>query len=554
MTLAATSARQLDAAVMADDERFMRTWRSRWRGAASARPRRTPPSARSSCVMTPITPVIVGRGVTAAGGRPHAERIALDQAGELAIGATLYVTLEPCARRSILRDGPSCTDAVLCSGLSRIVIGAPDPSPYAAGEGVKRLKAHGIVVENGTCKAEARILNLGHELRVTQHRPMVLLKLAMTADGFAGSRQRAPLAITGDAAKARTFLMRAEADAIAVGIGTVLADDPALTCRLPGLEARSPIRIVFDTDLRLPQASRLASTARTVPTWVFAGLGAPAERERALLNAGVEVMRVGEDKGRLDLGVALGLLADRGITRLMVEGGPAMAEEFRGSRADRRDGAADGALVRSRWPAGDRAAFTGLDRAAFRRRGRSARCGSAADVSLISSAKASGHSSSPHPFSLNSRPFFALPIAFLRRLALVGRVLALGERDLDLRPALLVEIDLQWHHGHALALGRHDQPADLALVQQQFARPLRLMIETVGLQVFGDIGVDEIERAALLGRIALTDRTLAAAQGFDLRAGEHDARLEGLADLVGKARLPVVGDDLRLGLDGCHGC
>ena len=327
MTLAATSARQLDAAVMADDERFMRMAIAlARRGLGQTAPN---PSVGAIIVRHDTdTPVIVGRGVTAAGGRPHAERIALDQAGELALGATLYVTLEPCARRSILRDGPSCTDAVLCSGLSRIVIGAPDPSPYAAGEGVKRLKAHGIMVENGICEAEARIVNLGHELRVTQHRPMVLLKLAMTADGFAGTRKQTPLAITGDAAKARTFLMRAEADAIAVGIGTVLADDPALTCRLPGLEARSPIRIVFDTDLRLPQASRLASTARTVPTWVFAGLGAPAERERALLNAGVEVMRVGEDKGRLDLGVALGLLADRGITRLMVEGGPAMAESF----------------------------------------------------------------------------------------------------------------------------------------------------------------------------------------------------------------------------------
>lgn len=277
-----------------------------------------------------LKPVIVGRGVTAPGGRPHAERIALDQAGERAIGATLYVTLEPCARRSTLRDGSSCTEAVLCSGLTRVVIGARDPSPFAAGQGARRLRAHGIAVEEDVCAEEARMLNLGHELRVTAHRPLVLLKLARTQDGFAATADRRPLAITGEAARAHTHLTRAGADAIAVGIGTVLADDPDLTCRLPGLEDRSPIRVVFDTHLRLPVTSRIARTAARVPSWVLAGPDAPVEAERRLLGAGVEVLRIGLDGGseRLDLAEALARLAERGITRLMLEGGPMLADRF----------------------------------------------------------------------------------------------------------------------------------------------------------------------------------------------------------------------------------
>lgn len=276
-------------------------------------------------------PRVVGRGVTAAGGRPHGERIALDQAGELALGATMYVTLEPCARRSIMRDGPSCTDAVLCSGIRRVVIGASDPSPFAAGEGAKRLRAHGIEVVSGVCEAEAARVNLGHALRITRHRPLVSLKLARTADGFAAAADGTPLKITGVDADARTHLMRAQSDAIAVGVNTVLRDDPMLTCRLPGLEERSPVRIVFDTHLRTPLTSRIVQTAGQTPTWIVAGLEATAAAERSLMLAGVEVMRVGnrlDNRAELDLRQALGLLADRGITRLMLEGGPTLADAF----------------------------------------------------------------------------------------------------------------------------------------------------------------------------------------------------------------------------------
>jgi diaminohydroxyphosphoribosylaminopyrimidine deaminase / 5-amino-6-(5-phosphoribosylamino)uracil reductase len=269
---------------------------------------------------------IVGRGVTAPGGRPHAERIALQQAGEQAKGATLYVTLEPCNRHSRTGFGPSCTDQIIASGISRVVMAARDPSPFADGKGVLRLRQAGIEVVTSHDGDEAERSHRGHAFRITKDRPLVQLKLAMTADGFAASNEK--LAITGEEARAHVHLMRAEADAIMVGITTVLNDDPALTCRLPGLFERSPIRVVMDSQLQLPLSSALVSSATLVPLWVFAAIDAPAEREMALRRAGVEVMRVARHASGLDLGAALSLLAARGITRLMLEGGPRLANAF----------------------------------------------------------------------------------------------------------------------------------------------------------------------------------------------------------------------------------
>ncbi len=268
---------------------------------------------------------VVGRGVTAPGGRPHAERVALQQAGEFARGATLYVTLEPCNRHSRTGFGPSCTDQIIGSGISRVVMAARDPSPFADGKGVQRLRQAGIEVAASYDGDEAARVNRGHCLRITAHRPLVQLKLAMTADGFAAADRR-PLAITGEETRAHVHLMRAEADAIMVGIGTVLADDPELTCRLPGLLERSPIRVVVDSDLQLPLGSKLVRDATLVPVWAIASVDAPAEREFTLRKSGVEVMRVVRQDDGLDLHAALGLLADRGITRLMVEGGPKLAD------------------------------------------------------------------------------------------------------------------------------------------------------------------------------------------------------------------------------------
>jgi diaminohydroxyphosphoribosylaminopyrimidine deaminase/5-amino-6-(5-phosphoribosylamino)uracil reductase len=159
-------------------------------------------------------------------------------------------------------------------------------------------------------------------------RPQVTLKLAISADGKAGLAGRKPVAITGEAARAVVHRLRAMNDAILIGIGTALADDPALTCRLPGMEARSPTRIVLDARLRLPLESRLVQTAQQTPLWVFADTSADAERAKALRSFGVEVLRLPARGGRFDLGEALRLLGARGITRLMVEGGPIVAATF----------------------------------------------------------------------------------------------------------------------------------------------------------------------------------------------------------------------------------
>jgi diaminohydroxyphosphoribosylaminopyrimidine deaminase/5-amino-6-(5-phosphoribosylamino)uracil reductase len=270
-------------------------------------------------------PVVVGRGWTQPGGRPHAETEALRRAGEAARGATIYVTLEPCSHYG---KTPPCAGAIIAAGIARVVTAIEDPHAVAAG-GHAMLRGHGIAVDVGIGAAGARRDLAGHLRRVRDHRPHVFLKLAVSADGKAGLAGRRPAAITGEAARARVHMMRAMNDAILTGIGTVLADDPQLTCRLPGMAARSPVRVVLDTGLRLPLASALVRSARETPVWVLAGQGAPTDAEAALAAHGVEVLRVpGTVPGRLDLHAALHLLAERGITRLMVEGGPIVAAAF----------------------------------------------------------------------------------------------------------------------------------------------------------------------------------------------------------------------------------
>ncbi len=266
--------------------------------------------------------IIIGRGWTQSGGRPHAEIEALRRAGEAARGATLYVTLEPCSHYG---KSPPCADAIIAAGLSRVVSALEDPNPEVAGAGHARLRAAGIVVDLGIGAEEARRDHAGHIRRMRDGRPHVMLKLAVSADGKAGAPGRKPLAITGEAARDRVHLLRAQSDAIMVGIGTALADDPMLTCRLSGMEKNSPVRVVLDGALRLPPASRLAHTARDVPVWVITGGEAPRAAEDALLREGVTVLRAAQSDGRLDLAAVLKLLAARGVTRLMVEGGPVLA-------------------------------------------------------------------------------------------------------------------------------------------------------------------------------------------------------------------------------------
>ena len=264
--------------------------------------------------------IIRGRGFTAPGGRPHAEPLALAQAGEFSRGATLYVTLEPCAHHG---KTPPCAEAIVAAGISRVVGGLEDPDPRVAGQGYALLRAGGIAVESNLSPQLGRRAHLGHILRVTEGRPMVTLKISQTADGqAAGGEHDKRLAITGLAANLRTHVFRAMHDAIMVGVGTVLGDDPLMTVRLPGCERR-PLRVVLDARLDLPLRSRLVVGVRETPVLAICGDRAPEEKREALLAQGVEIETCPLDgAGRLDLGAALRILAGRGITRVFSEGGP----------------------------------------------------------------------------------------------------------------------------------------------------------------------------------------------------------------------------------------
>jgi diaminohydroxyphosphoribosylaminopyrimidine deaminase/5-amino-6-(5-phosphoribosylamino)uracil reductase len=289
--------------------------------------------------------VIVGRGWTQPGGRPHAETEALKRAGKEARGATLYVTLEPCSHQG---KTPPCVDAIIRAGIARVVSALEDPNPEVAGQGYAKLRERGIAVDAGLEAAAAARQHAGHIRRMRDGRPQVLLKLAATADGKAGLPGRKPAGITGEAARARVHQMRAEYDAILVGIGTVLSDDPHLTCRLPGMMEWSPVRAILDARLRIPLATSIIGTARETPTWVFTTPSASPVAEDILKAKGVEVFRVDGKDGRLDLNSVLKALAGRGITRLMVEGGPTVAAGF--IKADLVD---EAALFRSPNPLGE---------------------------------------------------------------------------------------------------------------------------------------------------------------------------------------------------------
>jgi diaminohydroxyphosphoribosylaminopyrimidine deaminase / 5-amino-6-(5-phosphoribosylamino)uracil reductase len=296
--------------------------------------------------------VIVGRGWTAPGGRPHAEPVALARAGEAARGATLYVTLEPCSH---VGKSPPCTDAVIAAGIKRVVSAIEDPNPEVAGQGHAKLRAAGTAVDIGIGATEAARDHAGHFRRVRDHRPHVILKLAISADDKIADAGHKRVAISGEVAKARTHLLRAQSDAILVGIGTVLADDPLLTCRLPGMAARSPVRVVLDPALRIPGNGRLVHSAREVPLWVMTSKLAEAPAATMLGAAGAEVIRIASTHTSLpglDLSAVLHALAERGITRLLVEGGARIASSFvagglvdefwlvRGARAIGSDGVA----------------------------------------------------------------------------------------------------------------------------------------------------------------------------------------------------------------------
>lgn len=265
---------------------------------------------------------VVGRGVTQPGGRPHAEPVALAMAGEQARGATAYVTLEPCCHWG---RSPPCTDALIAAGVSRVVIAAGDPDPRVNGQGIARLRGAGIRVETGLLRAEAEETLLGFATRITLGRPMVTLKLATTLDGRIATSAGESQWITGTPARRMAHAMRGRHDAIMVGVGTVMADNPELTCRIDGFRATPVVRVVADSHLRTSLTCRLARTAAQVPTWFLVREGADPARRQAFAALGAKLIDVSPGSAGLDLAAAMQALGQEGVTRLLVEGGGQIA-------------------------------------------------------------------------------------------------------------------------------------------------------------------------------------------------------------------------------------
>ncbi len=289
---------------------------------------RTWPNPAVGCVIVRDGQVIA-RGRTRDGGRPHAEADAIAAAtvsGQSLKGATAYVTLEPCSHHG---RTPPCADALVASGVARVVSALEDPDPRVKGQGHARLKAAGIAVEVGEGAAEAAEINTGFLLRIREGRPLFHLKIASSLDGRIATASGESKWITGEAARRDGHRLRAIHDAILVGAATATADDPDLTCRLPGLEGHSPVRIVLDSQARLSPRSKLATSARATPVWLVCTKSAPADRRDALAGLGVEILEVdsGSDS-RIDVSAAAQALGARGLTRVLVEGGGQVAASF----------------------------------------------------------------------------------------------------------------------------------------------------------------------------------------------------------------------------------
>jgi diaminohydroxyphosphoribosylaminopyrimidine deaminase / 5-amino-6-(5-phosphoribosylamino)uracil reductase len=280
------------------------------------------PNPAVGCVLV-RDGVVVGRGWTQPGGRPHAETEALARAGDAARGATAYVTLEPCAHHG---QTPPCAEALSAAGIARCVAAIEDPDPRVAGRGLAMLKAAGIDVATGLGAAAAERVNAGFLKRIRTGRPLVLLKLASTLDGRIATHGGESRWITGAESRRNAHLLRRRYDAVMVGSGTVLADDPELSVRLPGLGARPPLRLVVDGRLRTPLTAKLVIQARAHPTLILTLAGADRLRRQAFVDCGVEVVELPPDQdGMVDLAAGLTLLGQRGLTRILVEGGATLA-------------------------------------------------------------------------------------------------------------------------------------------------------------------------------------------------------------------------------------
>lgn len=272
---------------------------------------------------------VIARGWTQISGRPHAEAHALAAAGEAARGKTMYVTLEPCSYhgRTYPRVGKKlpCAEAILAAGMRRVVVATEDPNPEIAGGGIAVLRGAGVTVDIGVCGAEARWIAAGHILRMTQDRPFVQMKIAVSSDGLIAPGEGAPVWVTGPDVRAYAHLLRAHADAVMVGRMTVVDDDPELTCRLPGLANRSPRRVILDSAFRISPNLKMFGTAHRVPIIIFGADGQTPPR----YPSGVEARVVSASpRGGLSLKAVLGSLAHDGVTRVLVEAGPTVAAAF----------------------------------------------------------------------------------------------------------------------------------------------------------------------------------------------------------------------------------
>jgi len=295
-----------------------------------------PNPALAAVIAHEATAEVVARGWTQISGRPHAEAHALSVAGDRARGKTMYVTLEPCSYHGranpVVRKAMPCAEAILAAGMRRVVVATEDPNPEIAGQGVAVLRQAGVAVDIGVCGAEARWVTAGHLLRMTSGRPFIQLKVAVSGDGLIAPGDGAPVWVTGPDVRAYAHVLRAHADAVMVGRRTVEDDDPELTCRLPGLASRSPRRVVVDPGFPVAPSMKMFASARRVPIIVFgaAGSAPPA------YPAGVEARQVpAAPDGRLDLEAVLRSLAQDGVTRVLVEGGPTIASAL--LAADRVD-------------------------------------------------------------------------------------------------------------------------------------------------------------------------------------------------------------------------
>lgn len=279
------------------------------------------PNPAVGCVLT-VDGAAVGRGWTGAGGRPHAETEALRRAGARARGATAYVSLEPCNHHG---ETPPCAEALAAAGIARCVFALRDPDPRVAGKGAARLRAAGIEVVEGVCADAAADANRGYLLHRTAGRPLVTWKVASTLDGRIAARGGDSKWITGETARAHAHLLRARHDAVLVGTRTARIDRPRLTCRLPGLAARSPVRAIVDSGLRLAE-SGLPDAGEGGPVWIVCRNDADPARIAAREGAGAAVLPAAPDAdGGVSMPAALAALAARGITRLLVEGGGRVA-------------------------------------------------------------------------------------------------------------------------------------------------------------------------------------------------------------------------------------